>query len=119
MPRGLNRTDLNITGISYRNGFKITYDPVDGYAFPGNIVDWFVDPAHFGNEINYLPVDGYAYPGKLVTWAINLAHFGNIIGASIPAFLLLDDGSFILLDDGERIQLDTSDSGPPGTSPGT
>ena len=111
MPRGLNRTDLNITGISYRNGFKITYDPVRGFAFPGNLVDWFISPAHFGNAITYLPTPGIAQPGNLVTWAINPAHFGNIIiGPNPPViknFLLLDDGSYVLLDDGEMIQLDT------------
>jgi hypothetical protein len=100
MPCGIVRTDLNTTGISYRNGFPITYLPVDGYAQPGN-------------EIDYLPVDGYAFPGNLVdwfpnpaffgnpvTWEVNPAQFGNIIGGIVGGNLLQEDGvSLFLLED--------------------
>ena len=102
MPTGLNRTDLNTTGIDYLHGFKITYLPIDGIAQPGN-------------EIDYLPVDGYAFPGNLVTWlptpmhfgnpvtwaTPNPAHFGNIFGQSFGDFLLQEDGvSLFELEDG-------------------
>jgi len=102
VPRGLNRTDLNKTGISYLHGFPITYLPIDGYAYPGT-------------QIDYLPVDGYAFPGNLVTWepnpaffgnpvtwaTPNPAHFGNIFGQSFGDFLLQEDGvSLFELEDG-------------------
>lgn len=102
MPTGLNRTDLNITGINYLHGFPITYLPIDGIAQPGNEVDWLPSPSYFGNLITWLPVDGYAYPGNLVTWATpNPAHFGNIFGGPIGGNLLQEDGvSLFLLEDG-------------------
>ncbi len=102
MPRGLNRTDLNTTGITYLHGFPITYAPVDGFAFPGNEVDWLPSPAYFGNLITWLPVDGYAYPGNVVNWVVpNPAHFGNIFGQLFGDFLLQEDGvSLFVLEDG-------------------
>ena len=98
MPRGLNRTDLNKTGISYLHGFKITYLPIDGYAYPGT-------------QIDYLPVDGYASPGNPVTWepnpaffgnpvtwaTPNPAEFGNIFGGLIGGNLLQEDGVSLFL----------------------
>ncbi len=98
MPTGLNRNDLNLTGIDYLHGFKITYLPIDGIAQPGN-------------EIDYLPVDGFAFPGNLVTWlptpthfgnpvtwaTPNPAHFGNIFGGLIGGNLLQEDGVSLFL----------------------
>jgi hypothetical protein len=87
MPLGINRTDLNKTGITYKDGFPITLP----HNF-GNDVDWLTpDPAHFGNPI---PSDGHNV--NTVDWFTpNPAHFGNIFGGSIPGGnqLELEDGS--------------------------
>ena len=98
---------MNKTGVDYLHGFKITYLPVDGFAFPGNVVDWQTpNPAHFGNLITWLPVDGYAYPGNVVTWATpNPAEFGNIFGGPFAGYLLLVDGTPIWLVDDSEILL--------------
>lgn len=71
MPRGLNRTDLNSTGTSYRDGTPVTTphefgNPITTPHNFGNTVDWTPDPAHFGNPVT-LPHD-----------------FGNDIGGSTP-----------------------------------
>jgi hypothetical protein len=102
--RGLNRTDLNKSGINYLHGFLITYLPIDGYAQPGN-------------EIDYLPVDGYAFPGNLVTWlphpsffgnpvtwaTPNPAHFGNIFDGLTGGNLLQEDGVSLFLLEGQGV----------------
>jgi hypothetical protein len=107
LPCGIVRTDFNKTGINYLHGFIIDYLPVDGFAFPGNVVDWQTpNPAFFGNLITWLPVDGYAYPGNLVTWATpNPAEFGNIFGGPFAGYLLLVDGTPIWLVDDSEILL--------------
>lgn len=67
MPRGLVRTDLNTTGVSYKDGSPVTLPKSFGnpitlpknFGNPvvlpknfGNVVNWPTpDPAHFGNEI--------------------------------------------------------------------
>ena len=87
MPRGLNRTNLNSTGTSYRNGTPVTL------------------PITFGNPVT-LPHDfGNDAPftfGNPVT----LPHdFGNDIGSgSSSSYLLQADGvSHILLAQGGAI----------------
>ena len=65
MPLGLNRTDLNETGTSYKDGTPVTTPVTFGtpvtlpinfgnqVSLPlnvGNVVDWTPDPAHFGNN---------------------------------------------------------------------
>jgi hypothetical protein len=65
MPLGINRTDLNSTGKSYKNGSPITLPhafgtsvelPVDfGNPIPStgtneNAVNWEPTPEHFGND---------------------------------------------------------------------
>lgn len=74
MPLGLNRTDLNDTGITYKDGTPIT-EPHDF----GNDVDWATpNPAHFGNPI---PTSGTEQ--NKVTWAtLDPTHFGNIFGGA-------------------------------------
>ena len=78
MPRGLNRTDLNKTGISYRNGFPIT--------LPHNFGNLITLPHDFGNDP---PQDT---PGNPVTLPKN---FGNIIGPVVitPTFLSMSPDS--------------------------
>ena len=71
MPRGLNRTNLNTTGTSYRNGSPVTLPINFGTALIiphdfGNDVTWSPDPSHFGS-------------------AVTIPHvFGNVIGSSTP-----------------------------------
>lgn len=61
MPRGLNRSDINNGGTSYRNGNPITLPHNFGNVIDlttkdfGNPVDWTPDPAHFGNTVDWLP----------------------------------------------------------------
>ena len=102
MPLGLNRTDLNLTGISFMHGTPLVLPPnfeADNEpSFPGNIVDWLPTPAHFGNPV-VLPWQF----GNPVTWAINPAEFGNIIGQLFGDFLLLVDDTPILLIDNTEI----------------
>lgn len=102
MPLGINRTDLNTTGITYKDGFPITL-PHDF----GNPVDWLTpDPTHFGNPI---PSDGKNI--NTVDWPTpNPAHFGNIFGAAPSGnFLELESGSggFELEDGSGLILLET------------
>ena len=107
MPAGLNRTDLNTTGITYLHGFDITYLPIDGYAQPGNIVDWFPNPDYFGNPVTWNPAPNYF--GNPVTWFTpNPAHFGNIFGQSFGDFLVQEDGTslFVLEDSSGDILLE-------------
>lgn len=72
MPEGIVRTDLNITGISYRNGFLITL-PHDF----GNTVSWPPSPTHFGNPVTWAVSPTHF--GNIVTWLVNPAHFGNVV----------------------------------------
>jgi hypothetical protein len=77
-PLGRNVTDLNSTGISYRNGTPVTL-PLD----VGNEVTWNQDPAHFGNPV---PTSGTEQ--NVVNWSPTPTHFGNEIGnfAPMPTF---------------------------------
>lgn len=68
MPLGLNRTDLNTTGTSYRNGTPIT----EPHEFGTPITE----PHDFGNDVT-LPHDF----GNDVTLPKN---FGNVIGPPTP-----------------------------------
>jgi hypothetical protein len=70
MPRGLNRTDLNTTGISYKNGFPID---TDTHVW-GNPVDWEISPSYFGTIVS-LPVSF----GNAITWKPISNHFGNSV----------------------------------------
>lgn len=94
MPLGLNRTDLNKTGTSYRNGTPID---LSTHKF-GNVIDWSPSPAHFGNPI---PSDGNNQ--NVVDWSPDPAHFGNIVGGgggTTNGFELEDGSGVILLEDG-------------------
>lgn len=90
MPRGLNRTDLNSTGTSYRNGNPVTLpknfgNPITTPHDFGNDVTWTPSSAHFGNPIT-LPHD-----------------FGNIIGINpnlASGFELADGTGVLLLENG-------------------
>ncbi len=82
MPLGLNRTDLNTTGIDYLHGSPVTLP----HQF-GNTVNWVVNPAHFGNVV-LLPLN----LGNQVNWAPSPAHYGNIFGQVFEDDLLLEDG---------------------------
>jgi len=58
MPEGLNRTDLNTTGIDYRNGTPILLPHSFGNTITlphqfGTSVTWNPDPAHFGNQVTW------------------------------------------------------------------
>jgi hypothetical protein len=75
---GLNRTDLNITGISYLHGFPVNLNTIEF----GNLVDWSPSSSHFGNVV-FLPLN----LGNTVNWRVepdvefgNL-HFGNYFGS--------------------------------------
>jgi len=93
MPLGLNRTDLNTTGINYLHGFPIN---LSTHVW-GNVVNWIPSPSYFGNIV-LLPLNF----GNLVTWATpNPSHFGNILGQSFGDFLVQEDGtSLFVLEDG-------------------
>ena len=108
MPLGLNRTDLNTTGINYLHGFKITLP----HNF-GNLVTWKPFPAYFGNPV-LLPLDF----GNVVNWRVepyqyygNL-HFGNYIGytpvppSSVSGIELEDGSGLIVLENGDIILLE-------------
>jgi hypothetical protein len=87
MPRGLNRTNLNTTGTSYRNGTPID---LTTHNF-GNVVDWNPSPSHFGNES---PFD----QGNQVDWSPSPEHFGNLITVDAIEFVIstaaTNNGSF-------------------------
>jgi hypothetical protein len=95
MPLGLNRTDLNSSGTSYKNGTPVTT--------PHNFGNPVTEPVDFGNDI---PSDGKEQ--NKVTWVPSPAHFGNIIGGSGGAsgfelesgagVILLENGSILLLE---------------------
>lgn len=97
MPRGLNRTDLNTTGVTYKDGTPVTV--------PKNFGTPIDTTTHnFGNPVT-LPKDF----GNPVTWAPNSNHFGNIIGgnpAATSGFLLEDSSGVILLEDGSILLLE-------------
>ena len=78
MPRGLNRTDLNTTGQSYRNGTPIT--------LPHEFGNPITLPHDFGNEP---PFDA----GNPVTWTPSPAYFGNLIGQSSGNYIVQVDGT--------------------------
>ena len=62
MPRGLDRTDLNTSGTSFRHGVPV--------VTPVNFGQAVTLPKNFGNTI---PFDA----GNPVTWNPNPTHFGN------------------------------------------
>jgi hypothetical protein len=82
MGLGLNRTDLNNTGTSYRNGTPVTL-PLD----VGNDVGWQTpDPTHFGN-----PILTSGTEQNVVNWPTpDPTHFGNNVSIeptlSTPSF---------------------------------
>jgi len=98
LPCGLVRTDLNLTGISFRNGFPLilpaNFEADNEPSFPGNIVDWLPNPAHFGNPV---PPTDASFNSNPVTWSVNPSQFGNIIGGILFGYLLLVDGTPIWL----------------------
>ncbi len=69
MPRGLNRTDLNSTGTSYKDGTPVTLPKTFGTPIDltthnfGNPVTHGDDPTQFGNDVTWPTPDP--------------AHFGN------------------------------------------
>ncbi len=94
MPLGLNQTDLNASGTSYKDGTPITTPHEFGNAI--------TTPHNFGNPI---PTSGTEQ--NLVTWAPSPSHFGNIIGGnSTSGFLLEDASGVILLEDGSILLLE-------------
>ena len=68
---GINRTDLNDTGTTYKNGFPVT--------LPLNVGNPITEPMNFGNSI---PSSGTNE--NAVDWTPSPAHFGNDIGGSSP-----------------------------------
>ena len=64
MPRGLDRTDLNTTGTSFRNGIPV--------VTPINFGQAVTLPKNFGNT---MPFDA----GNPVTWTPSPTHFGNAV----------------------------------------
>jgi len=97
MPLGLNRTDLNTTGTSYRNGSPVT--------LPKSFGNPVTLPKNFGNPVE-LPKDF----GNPVNWATpDPTHFGNLIGgggAGSSGFELEDISGLILLEDGNILLLE-------------
>ena len=109
MPLGINRTDLNITGVNFLHGSPVT----EPHEF-GNLVNWTPTPTYFCNVV-LLPLN----IGNAVNWQVHpdelygALHFGNYIGfvptPPVPPFsgLELEDGTgFILLEDGGVILLE-------------
>jgi len=64
MPRGLDRTDLNTSGTSFRHGVPV--------VTPINFGQAVTLPKNFGNT---MPFDA----GNPVTWKPSPAHFGNAV----------------------------------------
>lgn len=64
MPRGLDRTDLNTSGTSFRNGTPVT--------IPKNFGTVVTLPKNFGNT---MPFDA----SNPVTFKPSPAHFGNAV----------------------------------------
>lgn len=94
---GLNRTDLNVTGITYLHGSPVDLTDIEF----GNLVDWNPSPSYFGNIV-LLPLN----IGNTVNWRVHpdqfygSPHFGNIFG-QFGDFLLQEDGiSLFVLEDG-------------------
>lgn len=71
MPLGANRTDLNDTGTTYKNGFPVT--------LPLNVGNPITEPHNFGN-----PIPSSGTNENTVDWVPSPAHFGNDIGGSTP-----------------------------------
>jgi hypothetical protein len=71
MPRGLNRSDINDGGTSYRNGTPLTLPHNFGNPAP---------PESFGN-----PIPSSGTNQNVVNWLPSPAHFGNQIGSTNPA----------------------------------
>jgi hypothetical protein len=80
MPAGLVRTDLNTTGVDFKDGTIIPPN------FPGsnaNLVTWVPDPAHFSNPV---PATDATFDSNPVTWVPSPAHFGNVFGGLIQVY---------------------------------
>ncbi len=112
MPRGLVRTDLNTTGVSYRNGNPV---PPASPSDNSNPVNWVPSPAHFGNPVTVTPTGGREPQpapigtGNVVNWAPSPAHFGNKIlpGVDEGYGIELEDGlGLIELEDGDTLLLE-------------
>jgi|ERR1039458_9103968 hypothetical protein len=106
MPCGLVRSDLNLTGITFKDGFPLVlpanYEAENEPSFPGNVVDWLPSPAHFGNPV---PPTDLSFNSNVVLWTVNPAQFGNIIGQPEFGILLLVDNTAVLLVDDTDILL--------------
>jgi hypothetical protein len=95
MPLGLNRTDLNVSGVDYLHGSPVILP----HNF-GNIVNWVIRPSHFGNVVLLV-----LNVGNVVSWTPTAAHFGNVsppVNPPLPppsnAFgFELEDGSGVIL----------------------
>jgi hypothetical protein len=99
MPLGTecNRTDLNKTGISYKDGFPVV-EPLE-FGTPVNL------PHDFGNDI---PSSGTNE--NAVTWPTpDPEHFGNVfnLGPLVTSGFELEDSSgVILLESGDILLLE-------------
>jgi hypothetical protein len=96
MPLGTecNRTDLNKTGISYKDGSPIT-EPHE-FGTPVTL------PHDFGNDI---PSSGTNEND--VTWLPNSAHFGNVNpNVTYSGFELEDGSGILLLENGDVLLLE-------------
>lgn len=95
MSLGLNRTDLNKTGTSYKNGTPIT--------LPHDFGNDVTPPVDFGNDI---PSSGTNQ--NVVNWVPSPAHFGNSFNPapSASGFLLEDSSGVLLLEDGSILLLE-------------
>jgi hypothetical protein len=78
MPLGINRTDLNDDGTTYKDGFPVT--------LPHDFGDPITLPHSFGN-----PVPTSGTEKNTVSWSPNPNHFGNTFTPATPtAFVTLN-----------------------------
>lgn len=90
MPLGLNRTDANSSGTSFKNGTPVTLPLNVGNPAP---------PASFGN-----PIPSSGTEQNTVTWLPSPSHFGTLIGSLISNGILLENGvDFFSLEDGSGV----------------
>jgi len=102
MPRGLNRSDPNAGGQTYRNG-----SPLDTTTHNfGNPVTHGNDPTQFGNVM--LDGNDPTQFGNLVTWPTpDPAHFGNDASLTPDSGFELENSSgVILLENGDILLLE-------------
>ena len=103
MPLGLNRTDLNVTGITYLHGFPVNLNTLEF----GNLITWFPESSHFGNVI-LLPLN----LGNAVNWRVETSRFGNYINfiptppPTVSGIELEDGSGVILLENGDILLLE-------------